>query len=78
MALDYRRLTPAIRARLGQLAAPGYETTARDGAPAVPDESMLARREYRQRHGLTQPAADGGQALALRRRQLELLRLAAG
>jgi hypothetical protein len=67
---DYRRLSAAQRA---QLTAPGYETMARASA-GMPDAGMLARHEHRTRQAV---ASDTG-ALALRRRQLDLLKLAAG
>jgi len=76
--IDYRRLSAA---QAGQLAAlggplasgrpPGYETMSRCAGPA--DPGMLARHEHRQAQ---RAAAGDDDGLALRRRQLELLRLA--
>jgi hypothetical protein len=77
-ALDYRRMTPEMRAYFSRFGTPGYETTARSGPAPAPDAAALARREHRLRNGLSRATADGehaAEALALRRRELELLRL---
>ena len=64
-ALDYRRA--------GAMPPSGYETTPRSRVPA--DASMAARREHRARQRETSTASA---ALELRRRRLELLRVASG
>lgn len=88
--LDYRRMTPEMRAYFGQFGRPGYETTAYGGGAPDADwitetlpngwirQTRAGTHGARERH--TAGAAAGGaaaRALALRRRQLELLRLAA-